>query len=47
MDWWRGRIQGISKVGMFPKIYTKVLSIDKNPFVGSISHDGQPMDSEL
>ncbi|RIA90967.1 hypothetical protein C1645_135355 [Glomus cerebriforme] len=25
VDWWKGRIQGTSKIGIFPKIYTKIL----------------------
>ncbi|RIA84799.1 kinase-like domain-containing protein [Glomus cerebriforme] len=27
LDWWRGRIQGTSKVGIFPKIYTKSINL--------------------
>ncbi|PKK68950.1 hypothetical protein RhiirC2_518189 [Rhizophagus irregularis] len=25
MDWWKGRIQGTSNVGIFPRVYTKIL----------------------
>ncbi|GES98273.1 VHS domain-containing protein [Rhizophagus clarus] len=26
MDWWKGRIQGTGNIGIFPKIYTKILN---------------------
>ncbi|CAI2176155.1 20275_t:CDS:2 [Funneliformis geosporum] len=49
MDWWKGRVRGTDKIGIFPKIYTRVLpgqvannTVPEQPMVSNIYYSQRP-----
>ncbi|CAG8667924.1 5397_t:CDS:2 [Funneliformis caledonium] len=50
MDWWKGRIRGTDKIGIFPKIYTRVLpgqvannnTVPEQPMVTNVYYSQRP-----